>query len=89
MAKSGKGSTSLLGTGNYSSKASRLEAICDHFLDLGLGLREQSGLTAIWPCLGCEWASFVARLAKRAQTSATEGARVLGAEAFLRKAGGN
>jgi hypothetical protein len=28
----------LLGIGNYSSKASRLEAICDHYLDLGRGL---------------------------------------------------
>lgn len=47
-------------TNIYSSKASRLEVICDHYLDLGRGLREQSGLLTIWPCPGCGRASFVA-----------------------------
>ncbi len=45
---------------SYSSKTSRLETICDHYLDLGRGLREQSGLLTIWPCPDCGRASFVA-----------------------------
>jgi hypothetical protein len=50
----------LLGIGNYSSRTSRLEAICDHYLDLGRGLREQSGQLTIWPCPSCGQGSFVA-----------------------------
>jgi hypothetical protein len=49
-----------LGIDNYSSKASRLEAMCDHYPDLGRGLREQSGQLTIWPCPSCGRASFVA-----------------------------
>lgn len=46
--------------GNYSSGAERLRVACDHYLDLGSGLSEQSGKTAIWPCPACGRPSFVA-----------------------------
>jgi hypothetical protein len=66
----------LLGIGNYSSKASRLEAICDHCLDLGRGLREQSGPLTIWPCPGCEQASFMASFDEGIAGCAEEGCEV-------------
>lgn len=46
--------------GNYSSKASRLESVCDHYLDLGQGLREASDRQVIWPCPSCGRGTFVA-----------------------------
>jgi hypothetical protein len=46
--------------GNYSSRAERLQIVCDHYLDLGQGLREGSGKAAIWPCPACEQVSFSA-----------------------------
>ncbi len=44
--------------GSYSGRAERTRIICDHYL--GLGLREESGKTAIWPCPTCRRASFTA-----------------------------
>ncbi len=46
--------------GNYSSRAERLQIVCDHYLDLGRGLREASGKAAIWPCPACGQVSFAA-----------------------------
>lgn len=49
-----------MGVGDYSSRAERLRIACDHYLDLGRGLREGSGKAAIWPCPACGRASFSA-----------------------------
>jgi hypothetical protein len=45
---------------NYSSRAGRLEVICEHYLGLEQGLRESSGRQVIWPCPSCGEGSFVA-----------------------------
>jgi hypothetical protein len=45
---------------NYSSRAGRLEVICDHYMGLEQGLRESSGRQVIWPCPSCGQGSFVA-----------------------------
>jgi hypothetical protein len=66
----------LLGIGNYSSKASRLEAICDHYLDLGRGLREASGRQVIWPCPGCGQGTFVVSSDEGVVGCAEEGCEV-------------
>ncbi|MGI9049706.1 MAG: hypothetical protein ACR2GU_10125 [Rubrobacteraceae bacterium] len=49
-----------MAVGNHSGRAERLKVACDHYLDLGQGLRDQSGETAIWPCPTCGRSSFVA-----------------------------
>lgn len=46
--------------GTYSGRAQRLRVVCDHYLNLGCGLREESGSRAIWPCPNCGSSSFVA-----------------------------
>jgi hypothetical protein len=46
--------------GNYSNQTERLRIVCDHYLDLGRGLREGSGKAAIWPCPACGQVSFSA-----------------------------
>lgn len=66
----------LLGIGNYSSKASRLETICDHYLDLGQGLREALGRQVIWPCPTCGRASFVASFGEGIAGCAEKGCEV-------------
>lgn len=38
-----------------------MKIACDHYLDLGLGLREASDEVVIWPCPSCGRASFEAR----------------------------
>ncbi len=60
-------------TGNYSSRAERLRIVCDHYLDLGRGLREGSGKAAIWPCPACGMASFVASFDEGIAGCAQEG----------------
>lgn len=59
--------------GNYSSRAERLRIVCDHYLDLGRGLREASGKVAIWPCPACGRASFVASFDEGIAGCAQEG----------------
>lgn len=49
-----------LGLDNYNGVAERLLIVCDHYLDLGFGLREASDEIVIWPCLSCGQALFVA-----------------------------
>jgi hypothetical protein len=66
----------LLAINSYSSKASRLEVICDHYLDLGRGLREQSGPLTIWPCPGCGQGSFVVSSDEGVVGCAEEGCEV-------------
>src|SRR5215210_9069330 len=64
----------LLGViGNYSSRAERLRIVCDHYLDLGRGLREASGKVAIWPCPACGRASFSASFDEGMAGCAREG----------------
>ena len=50
-----------LGLDDYNGRAERLRIACDHYLDLGLGLREASDEVVIWPCPSCGRASFEAR----------------------------
>jgi hypothetical protein len=56
-----------------SSRAERLRIVCDHYLDLGRGLREASGKAAIWPCPACEQVSFVASFDEGVAGCAQEG----------------
>ena len=62
--------------GSYSSRAERLRIVCDHYLDLGRGLREASGKAAIWPCPACGRASFVASFDEGIAGCAREGCGV-------------
>ena len=62
--------------GNYSSRAERLRIVCDHYLDLGRGLREASGKAAIWPCPACGRASFVASFDEAVAGCAQEGCEI-------------
>jgi hypothetical protein len=62
--------------GNYSSRAERLRIVCDHYLDLGQGLREGSGKVAIWPCPACGRASLVASFDEGVVGCAEEGCGV-------------
>jgi hypothetical protein len=61
---------------NYSSRADRLRIVCDHYLDLGRGLREGSGRAAIWPCPACGRASFVASFDEGTVGCAREGCEI-------------
>lgn len=65
-----------MGIGGYSSRTSRLEAICDHYLDLNRGLRESSGRQVIWPCPSCGQGSFVAKFDEGVVGCTEEGCEV-------------
>lgn len=52
---------SRLGLDDYNGPAERLKIVCDHYLDLGLGLREATDGFVVWPCPSCGQASFVAK----------------------------
>lgn len=65
-----------MGVGDYNGRAERLRVVLDHYLDLGLGLRDQTGETAIWPCPSCGEASFVARFEEGVAGCVEEGCGV-------------
>lgn len=50
-----------MGLSDYNGRAERMKIACDHYLDLGLGLREATDEVVIWPCPSCGRASFEAR----------------------------
>jgi hypothetical protein len=62
--------------GDYSSRAERLRIVCDHYLDLGQGLREGSGKAAIWPCPSCGRVSFSASFDEGVVGCAEEGCEI-------------
>ncbi len=64
------------GIGSYSSRADRLRIVCDRYLDLGRGLRDASGETAIWPCPACGRASFAASFDEGIAGCAREDCRI-------------
>jgi hypothetical protein len=69
--------------GSYSSRAERLRIVCDHYLDLGRGLREASGKAAIWPCPACGRVSFVASFDEGIAGCEEEGCEVPAAMGLL------
>lgn len=49
-----------MGIGDRNGPAERLAAVLDHYMDVGL--RDEAGSVAVWPCPSCGKASFFARL---------------------------
>lgn len=62
--------------GNYSTRAERMRIVCDLYLDLGRGLREESGNRAIWPCPACGSSFFTARFDEGVAGCVEEGCAV-------------